>query len=229
MHRLRVIGIVLQDDQSVRVRRYSRQHAKTLLVNWIKVVCLKELRSTIHSTPRYKDLSHMLDLPLEIILEVGRLLQLRNRCIEHFQILTWLHPIDLLNVCSSNKALRSLLAPDSSSTIWHTCFATYHDLPFPPAHFPPRRWAYLLFGPPTCWVGGYEVGSISSEHSDPQECGRPNTYPDFSLQRKICGKCMKHMYGLRVESSIFLLILHQPRSSPFDSQVPSNCSTSTPP
>ncbi|KAJ6535507.1 hypothetical protein B0H19DRAFT_1271258 [Mycena capillaripes] len=90
------------------------------------------------------------------------------------EVLRHLHPLDLLHLSRTTREFRALLHGPALDTIWRESFIQ----PLPPCHsdIAGRRWAHLLFGAYTC-----------------EECGQPNTLPDFAILRRLCTQCMRRL------------------------------------
>ncbi|KAF8169019.1 hypothetical protein K438DRAFT_2064048 [Mycena galopus ATCC 62051] len=88
------------------------------------------------------------------------------------EVLGHLHPIDLGHISCVNKAFRSLVQFHGEG-LWRSAFLGYPSLPLCPVEISYRRWAKLLFGVREC-----------------DECGAPNTAPDYRLGRRLCTACM---------------------------------------
>ncbi|KAJ7223304.1 hypothetical protein GGX14DRAFT_427331 [Mycena pura] len=91
------------------------------------------------------------------------------------EVLRHLHPLDLLHLSRTTREFRDLLHGPALDTIWRESFI--QPLPPCPSDIPGRRWAHLLFGACTC-----------------EECGQPNTLPDFTILRRLCTQCMSRNY-----------------------------------
>ncbi|KAJ7165712.1 hypothetical protein C8R43DRAFT_946364 [Mycena crocata] len=89
------------------------------------------------------------------------------------EVLGHLHPIDLIHVARVNKTFRDLLRSPVTTSIWRSSFLGSPPLPPCPDQIPGRRWAKLLFGPREC-----------------DECGQPDTSPDYRIWRHLCTDCM---------------------------------------
>ncbi|KAJ7501059.1 hypothetical protein B0H11DRAFT_1993484 [Mycena galericulata] len=89
------------------------------------------------------------------------------------EVLCHLHPLDLEHVSRTNKAFRGLLHSPVADSTWRMSFALNEELPTAPLQIPARCWARLLFGPQIC-----------------DECGAPNTLPDYIIWRRLCTACM---------------------------------------
>ncbi|KAJ7473103.1 hypothetical protein B0H11DRAFT_2282623 [Mycena galericulata] len=87
------------------------------------------------------------------------------------EILGHLHPLDLLHLSRTNREFRDLLYAPQLDKIWRAAF--HAPLPPCPSEILGRRWAHLLFGSHTC-----------------EECGEPDTLPDFMVWRRLCSYCM---------------------------------------
>ncbi|KAJ7501224.1 hypothetical protein B0H11DRAFT_756643 [Mycena galericulata] len=87
------------------------------------------------------------------------------------EILGHLHPLDLLHLSRANREFRDLLHAPQLDKIWRAAF--HAPLPPCPSEILGRRWAHLLFGSHTC-----------------EECGEPDTLPDFMVWRRLCSHCM---------------------------------------
>ncbi|KAJ7257533.1 hypothetical protein B0H12DRAFT_1322808 [Mycena haematopus] len=96
------------------------------------------------------------------------------------EVLSFLHPLDLLHLFRTTRDFRSLLHEPALDRIWRESFIA--PLPMCPRDISGRRWAHLLFGPHSC-----------------EECGRGATLPDFAILRRLCSECMRSLLG-RVES-----------------------------
>ncbi|KAJ6563481.1 hypothetical protein B0H10DRAFT_2115209 [Mycena sp. CBHHK59/15] len=90
-----------------------------------------------------------------------------------FEVLGHLHPIDLMHVSRTSKMYRELLHSPTAGPIWRNAFVGRDPLPMCPVEICGRRWAKLLFGPRKC-----------------DECGKPDTSPDYTIQRRLCSGCM---------------------------------------
>ncbi|KAF9234851.1 hypothetical protein BU15DRAFT_65340 [Melanogaster broomeanus] len=64
-----------------------------------------------------------------------------------FQILTFLHPMDLLNIARTTKAFRLLLMRKSSAFVWKAALGRVEGLPACPPDLNEPQYAYLAFYP----------------------------------------------------------------------------------
>ncbi|KAJ7616578.1 hypothetical protein FB45DRAFT_1034899 [Roridomyces roridus] len=107
-----------------------------------------------------KDLSLFSAMHLDIILEV----------------LSHLHPLDLLSVSSTSRTFRDLLLSPTGDTIWRNSFSDDGTdrlvPPPPPKSMSPGRWAALIYGHNIC-----------------DECGASGTPPNYYLWRRVCTNC----------------------------------------
>ncbi|KAJ7211565.1 hypothetical protein GGX14DRAFT_623058 [Mycena pura] len=90
-----------------------------------------------------------------------------------FEVLGHLHPIDLMHVARANQTFRALLHAPAAAGIWRQAFLGRAPLPPCPSQISGRRWATLLFGPQQC-----------------DECGKSDTFPDYTIWRRLCTHCM---------------------------------------
>lgn len=122
-------------------------------------VCAQLLKERGRRAPRFKlrDLNYLFhNIPVELF----------------YEILGYLHPIDLIRVARTTKYLRFLVMRHSSSWIWGLAFARNPRIPPCPDDMPHPKWADLLFGPAVCQVCG---------------AGWANT--DFKIRRRLCDTC----------------------------------------
>ncbi|KAJ7434319.1 hypothetical protein B0H11DRAFT_2372831 [Mycena galericulata] len=97
------------------------------------------------------------------------------------EVLGHLHPLDLDHVSRTNKSFREVLHSPVADSIWRKSFTLDEELPTAPAQIPARRWSKLLFGPQIC-----------------DECGAPNTLPDYIIWRRLCTACMEQKLSATV-------------------------------
>ncbi|KAJ7150732.1 hypothetical protein C8R46DRAFT_1305432 [Mycena filopes] len=90
------------------------------------------------------------------------------------EVLSYLHPLELSRVARTNKSFRQLLHSSISDALWRNSFRVDSDLPQCPAGVPGRRWSKLLFGPRIC-----------------DECGQPDSPPNYVLLRRVCPTCLE--------------------------------------
>ncbi|KAF8893239.1 hypothetical protein CPB85DRAFT_1330892 [Mucidula mucida] len=96
------------------------------------------------------------ELPFDILLEIG----------------THLTPLDLLDLCRVNNALRNVFTTKSSRAMWKQARANANDLPDPFPEFSEPAWANLIYVRVCnfCWKTKVME-------------------PDFWLRCRICAKC----------------------------------------
>ncbi|KAJ7734353.1 hypothetical protein DFH07DRAFT_967673 [Mycena maculata] len=132
--------------------------------NYVTVEVLTSLRkSQRQSKTLSQDLSMLLSMQLDIVLAV----------------LGHLHPIDLMRMSRTNKALHGLLRSPIAASTWRNAFILA-ELPLCPPQIPARRWADLLFGPQIC-----------------DECGGLNTSSDYTIWRRVCRTCLDQKLSYR--------------------------------
>ncbi|KAF9234854.1 hypothetical protein BU15DRAFT_52058 [Melanogaster broomeanus] len=73
-----------------------------------------------------------------------------------FQILSFLHPMDLLNLACTTKAFRQLLMQRSSTFVWKTSLGRIEGLPVCPPDLSEPQYAYLAFYP-HCHVSAMDL------------------------------------------------------------------------
>ena len=69
-----------------------------------------------------------------------------------WEILEFVHPMDLYHFIRSTRALRQLLLSTNAIPIWRRSFLEHPDIPFYPEDISAPKWASLLFGPAICDV-----------------------------------------------------------------------------
>ncbi|KAI5900798.1 uncharacterized protein SCHCODRAFT_02608814 [Schizophyllum commune H4-8] len=108
-------------------------------------------------------LSRLFDLPPELIDEV----------------LSHLHPIDLLHLCRTTKLLRSMLLNRSTAFLWRRCMANVPEHPLNPGvpDVPPKpddlnepQWANLLYGKVGCYRCHSHIANFVSWQTNQRLC-----------------------------------------------------------
>ncbi|KAF7293281.1 hypothetical protein HMN09_01207000 [Mycena chlorophos] len=127
------------------------------VVNYAAVECWKEHRAK--GKQREGDLSLLAQANIDIV----------------FEVLSHLHPLDLIHVSRTNKAFRDLLLCPNADALWRNAFAANPPLPSCPAQTSGRRWTRLLFGQLIC---------------DECKCLSPDTKADYVLCRRLCDACL---------------------------------------
>ncbi|KAF9234865.1 hypothetical protein BU15DRAFT_52071 [Melanogaster broomeanus] len=79
-----------------------------------------------------------------------------------FQILSFLHPLDLLNLARTTKAFRQLLMRKSSAFVWKASLRRVEGLPVCPPDLNEPQYAYLAFYP-HCHVSAMELPHPTQE------------------------------------------------------------------
>ncbi|KAJ7616565.1 hypothetical protein FB45DRAFT_230356 [Roridomyces roridus] len=131
------------------------------VLNYVTLYTWKSLR--LPKSHHTEDLSRFPAMHIDIVLEV----------------LSHLHPLDLLSISSTCRSFRDLLLSPASDTIWRDSFS--HDgtdrlrpPPPPKSMSSARGWAALIYGQNIC-----------------DECGAPGPCADYSLWRRTCRrKCL---------------------------------------
>ncbi|KAJ7176242.1 hypothetical protein C8R43DRAFT_1197867 [Mycena crocata] len=90
-----------------------------------------------------------------------------------FEVLSHLHPIELVHVSRTSKTFRALLHSPSADSTWRNTSLLRDPLPECPPEISARRWVKLLFGEQIC-----------------DYCGTPNTVPDYTIRRRLCTPCL---------------------------------------
>jgi hypothetical protein len=113
-------------------------------------------------------------MPLDVMYEVGRLMPCCGPCLRFWiQILSLLHPRDLLRVSWTSKSFRSVLSDRSSKLIWKTSLASVDGLPPCPRDLPEPAYAALLFSP-YCSVGDGLLVDLAWSDGSKYNRGVPN-------------------------------------------------------
>ncbi|KAL1660194.1 hypothetical protein GGF50DRAFT_106661, partial [Schizophyllum commune] len=108
-------------------------------------------------------LAQLFDLPPELINEV----------------LSHLHPLDLLHLCRTTKLLRSMLLNRSAAFLWRRCMANvpYHprnpgvpDVPPKPDDLNEPQWANLLYGKVGCYRCHSHIANFVSWQTNQRLC-----------------------------------------------------------
>ncbi|KAJ7199760.1 hypothetical protein GGX14DRAFT_661100 [Mycena pura] len=159
------------DDLSAELLDWAAPARNLENVNYITVATWKSLRISHPKCPP-RDLSKLQTTQLDAILE----------------ILSYLHPIELMQVSRINKTFHEILHSPIADATWRNSFHIDNALPRCPVQSSGQRWAKLLFGPRIC-----------------DDCGKPNTDADYTIQRRLCALCMKkhirlHVPGYPIES-----------------------------
>ncbi|KAL1686975.1 hypothetical protein GGG16DRAFT_96389, partial [Schizophyllum commune] len=108
-------------------------------------------------------LAQLFDLPPELINEV----------------LSHLHPLDLLHLCRTTKLLRSMLLNRSAAFLWRRCMANVPEHPQNPGvpDVPPKpddlnepQWANLLYGKVGCYCCPSHIANFVSWQTNQRLC-----------------------------------------------------------
>ena len=68
------------------------------------------------------------------------------------QVLSHLHPLDLLTLARMHKVFRAFLMSRNAAWLWGLAFTRHPDIPACPSDIPHPWWTDLLFGPLVCQV-----------------------------------------------------------------------------
>ncbi|KAI0737835.1 hypothetical protein C8Q80DRAFT_306188 [Daedaleopsis nitida] len=125
-------------------------------------------------------LAELMSMPKDIFYEVSRVFTRRPCRFERIYALTttkivsWLKPLDLLQLSRSSKYLRSLIMVRDNSSLWKAARKNVPGLPDCPTILAEPRYAAVLFDQ-YCFA-----------------CGIPrSSCVDFSLALRFCGPCFK--------------------------------------
>ncbi|KDR85936.1 hypothetical protein GALMADRAFT_235114 [Galerina marginata CBS 339.88] len=138
------------------------QRAKT--VNVLALCVRKEYREKLRPSgvlrkplSRSKDIAFLRTIPVEIL----------------FQIMEYLHPIDLLHLMKTDTMFRDFLDDSSSTSVWRSSFGNYPDIPKIPSNLTGYKWADLLFNPSIC-----------------EKCGASPAPLIVAIYQRLCDVCL---------------------------------------
>ncbi|KAJ3513621.1 hypothetical protein NLJ89_g2851 [Agrocybe chaxingu] len=120
-------------------------------------------------------LKHFVDLPLDVVYEVGGILRAGGKANGHWsQIVSHLKPLDLLNLSRSSKGFRDFFLSRSSAALWRTVLHRLGGgIPPCPHDLTEPQYASLLFDK-FCMACGTTIHVVLT---------------DFKLKLKLCNSC----------------------------------------
>ncbi len=175
--------------------RMIQNKCSLLSGNYIAGYILAQLRIQAKASRRgMTNLEAIADLPMELFLLVcSSLLTMLNPPLSDWEILEFVHPMDLYHFIRSTRALRQLLLSKNAIPIWRRSFLEHPDVPFYPEDISAPKWASLLFGPAICDVSlNFEIFTtflIFIFMLVMQECGVEDTMIDFNFRNRKCDSC----------------------------------------
>ncbi|KAF8167227.1 hypothetical protein B0H34DRAFT_680927 [Crassisporium funariophilum] len=143
---------------------HERRQAAKAQVNFLAVSVYRRYRKEVSCQDRKgtaANLSLISTVPLDIL----------------FEVLEYLHPIDLWNLAHTNQSFLQLLEHESSTSAWKSCFDHHPDMPSIPLNVSGWRWGQLLFGVIVC-----------------EECGGTPAPADVTFYRRLCKACALNRY-----------------------------------
>jgi hypothetical protein len=105
--------------------------------NYVRGATIRKLRTAKDAVKgKLNSLTGLLQLPLEVL----------------YDVLELAHPMDLLHLSRSSKALRSIILSKQAENVWKNAYDHYHELPRPPKELSPPKWTAMMFDDSKCDV-----------------------------------------------------------------------------
>ncbi|RXW22075.1 hypothetical protein EST38_g3787 [Candolleomyces aberdarensis] len=127
--------------------------------NYVRGATIRKLRTAKDAVKGKPNcLTGLFQLPLEVL----------------YDVLELAHPMDLLHLSRSSKALRSIILSKQAENVWKNAYDHYQDLPRPPKELSPPKWTAMMFDDSRC-----------------DFCGQPGALLDFALNEHYCESCQR--------------------------------------